>query len=145
LLAYGQRLCLESSERVIAAIRSRIHCEYHALTTVAGRSVGSLAAMNPDRVCIFNNEFPSGKVVVIGTQCNRDEASVDSAPKRSAWCIKAGLGHRVVLGMERERDGVSRCGADVGRIIDEACSIVADIDAMGHRSGRGVPGGGGRE
>jgi hypothetical protein len=75
--------------------------------------------------------------------------------------------------MERERDGVSRRGAlskilfmkdnispyqhksryimtawltdDVRRIIEKACSIVADIDIMGHRGGRGVPWGGGRE
>ena len=28
---YGQRICLESGERVVAAIWPRIHCEYHAL------------------------------------------------------------------------------------------------------------------
>ena len=82
---------------------------------------------------VFNNEFPSGKAVVISTQCNRDamrhenisenkrcetymnrqdaQASVGSAIKGSAWCIKAGLGHSVVLGMEREQDCVSRGGA----------------------------------
>jgi hypothetical protein len=82
---------------------------------------------------IFNQEFPSGEVVVISTQCNRDatryedisektrceiylnrsnaQASINSTIKRSAWSVKAGLGHRVVLGMELERDSVSRCGA----------------------------------
>jgi hypothetical protein len=34
---------------------------------------------------------------------------------------------------------------DVRRIIEKACSIVADIDTMGHRGGWGVPGCGGRE
>jgi hypothetical protein len=34
---------------------------------------------------------------------------------------------------------------DVGRVIDEACSIVADIDPMSYRGGRRVPGGGVRE
>jgi len=92
--------------------------------------------MDPDGFRVFNNKFSGGEVVVISTQCNRDEASVSSAIKGSAWCIKAGLGHRVVLGMELERDGISRRGADVRRIIDEACSIVADINIMGHRGGR---------
>jgi hypothetical protein len=32
---------------------------------------------------------------------------------------------------------------DVWRIIDEACSVVADIDIMCHWGRRGVPGGGG--
>jgi hypothetical protein len=32
---------------------------------------------------------------------------------------------------------------DERRIIEEACSIVADIDMVGHWGGRGVPGGGG--
>ncbi len=50
LLAYGQRLRLESGERVIAAFRPRVHCEYHALATVAGCSVRSLATMDPDGV-----------------------------------------------------------------------------------------------
>ena len=39
------------------------------------------------------------------------QASVGSAIKRSARGVKAGLGHSVVLGMELERDGVSRRGA----------------------------------
>jgi len=34
---------------------------------------------------------------------------------------------------------------DVGGIIEETCSIVADIDIMGHRLVRVVPGGGGSE
>jgi hypothetical protein len=34
---------------------------------------------------------------------------------------------------------------DVRGIIEKACSIVADIDVMGYRGGRGVPGGGGSE
>ena len=34
---------------------------------------------------------------------------------------------------------------DVRGIVEEACSIVADIDIMGHRGGWGVPGRGGRE
>ena len=34
---------------------------------------------------------------------------------------------------------------DVGGIEEKACSIVADIDTMGHRGGWRVPGGGGRE
>jgi len=50
LLAYGQRILLEFGERVIAAFRPRVHCEYHALATVAGRSVRSLATMDPDGV-----------------------------------------------------------------------------------------------
>ena len=48
LIAYGQRLCLEFRERVVAALGSRIHCENHTLTAVAGRSVCSLATMDPD-------------------------------------------------------------------------------------------------
>ena len=79
------------------------------------------------------------------------QASVGSAIKGSAWCIKAGLGHSVILGMEREQDGVSRGGTlnkkhistqvdiiivwlanDVRRVIEKACGIVADIDIMGH-------------
>jgi hypothetical protein len=39
------------------------------------------------------------------------QASVGSAIKGSAWCVKAGLGYSVVLGMELERDGVSKRGA----------------------------------
>ena len=34
---------------------------------------------------------------------------------------------------------------DVRRFIDEACSIVADIDTVGHRGGWVVPGDRGRE
>ena len=70
----------------------------------------------------------------------------------------------MVLGMELERDGVSRRGVlkerristsryimtswltnDVRGIIEKTCGIVADIDTMGDRGGWGVPGGGGRE
>jgi hypothetical protein len=95
LLAYGQRLCLESSERVVAAIRSSINGEYHALAAVAGRSVCSLATMDPDgfrllgkrsertvssvmwrvfegNTYIFNDEFTGGEVIVISSQCNGD-------------------------------------------------------------------------
>jgi hypothetical protein len=62
--------------------------------------------------------------------------------------------------MEGERDGVSRRGGlnerhintwvdimigwltyDVRGIIEETCSVVADIDIMGHRVVRVVPGG----
>jgi hypothetical protein len=79
---------------------------------------------------VFNEEFPVGEVVVRSSQCNRDamryedisenvwcdkylersdaQASVGSVVKGSAWRVKAGLGHSVVLGMERELDGVSR-------------------------------------
>jgi hypothetical protein len=32
---------------------------------------------------------------------------------------------------------------NVRGIIDEACSVVADVDTMGHWGGRGVPRGGG--
>jgi hypothetical protein len=83
---------------------------------------------------VFNNDFPSGEVVVSSTQCNRDamryknmsektrceiyldiwienaQASVESSIKRSAWTVKAGLGHCVVLGIELERDGISGLG-----------------------------------
>ncbi len=89
LLPNGQRLCLESSERVVAAIRPRIHCEYHALAAVAGRSVCSLATVNPNgfrlerndekrqlvpscaeksifggNAYVFNNKGPAGELVV---------------------------------------------------------------------------------
>ena len=57
LLADGQRLGLESSERVGAAIRSRIHCENHALATVAGSSVCSLATMDPDGLLLIGNRL----------------------------------------------------------------------------------------
>ena len=81
---------------------------------------------------MFNNEFTGGEVVVISTQCDGDamwyedksentrceiyldgqnpQASIGSAIKGSAGCFKAGLGHGVVLGIERERDGVSNRG-----------------------------------
>jgi hypothetical protein len=127
---------------------------------------------------VFNSKFPGGEVIVICARCNRDamryedisenmrceiysdrsdvQASVGSAIKRSARSVKAGLGHRVVLGMELERDGVSRHGAlkketyqhkgryimtawltnDVRWIIEKACSIVANIDIMGCWGGR---------
>jgi hypothetical protein len=79
----------------MAAFMSRIHCEHHAETAVVEGSVCTLAALEPDRLClirkrskrtvssimgklfqvnayIFNNEFPSGKVVVSSIRCNRD-------------------------------------------------------------------------
>ena len=107
LLADGQRLCLESRERVVAALRSRIHCEYHALAAVASRSVCSLATMDPDRVPLIgkrperavssimwesifegntyvgNNEFTGGKGVVISTQRNRDAMWYDDIRKHA--------------------------------------------------------------
>ena len=39
------------------------------------------------------------------------QTSINSAIKGSAWCIKAGLGHSVVLGIEFERDDVPSRGA----------------------------------
>jgi hypothetical protein len=55
LLADGQRLGLESSERVGAAVGSRIHCENHALAAMGSRSVCSLATMNPDGIRLVRN------------------------------------------------------------------------------------------
>ena len=77
--------------------------------------------------------------------------------KRSAGCSKAGLSHGVILGMELERDDVSNGGGlkevtcehniryvktcwltyDERGIIEEACSIIADIDPMSYWGGRG--------
>ena len=95
LLADGQRLCLESSERVVAAFRPRIHCENHALFAVTGCSVYPLATIDPDgfrlvgirsekmvssmmrrvlegNAYVFNGDFPGGEVIVRCPQCNRD-------------------------------------------------------------------------
>ncbi len=160
LLAYGQRLCLESIERVVAATWSRIHCEYHPLAAVAGRSICSLATMDPDGFCLVREqlertvssimrwEIVQGNAYIINNeipdweqrrpQCNRDtircedirkhamsqyldrqgaQASVHSAIKRRAWCVKAGLGHTVVLAMENERDALSHLGGLEGRLV----------------------------
>ena len=56
LLSNGQRLCLESSERVGAAIGSRIHRKYHALAAVTGCGVCSLATMDPDGFRLRENQ-----------------------------------------------------------------------------------------
>ena len=68
----------------------------------------------------------------------------------------------MVLGVELERDLVSNIGAlketcehngrykmtgfftnDVRGVIEELCIVIADIDPMGDRGGRGIPWGGG--
>ena len=83
------------------------------------------------------------------------QASIDSARKRRAWLGKAGLGHRVVLGVESEHDGVSRTGGlkegetvsatinimmdwlanNVIRVEGKACSGIADVNLPGCRGG----------
>jgi len=45
------------------------------------------------------------------------QACVDSANKRGAWCVKAGLGHGVVLLMENKRDALSSFGGLEERIV----------------------------
>ena len=62
-IAYGQRLCLEFRERVVAALGSRIHCENHALTTVAGRSICSLATMDPDGFRLMGSERTVSSII----------------------------------------------------------------------------------
>ena len=54
-LAYGQGLCLEFRERVVAALWPRVHCKYHPLATMAGRFVRILLAMDPDGVPLVRN------------------------------------------------------------------------------------------
>ena len=55
MLADGQRLGLESSERVGAAVGSRIHCENHALAAVGSCCVCSLATMDPYGIRLVRN------------------------------------------------------------------------------------------
>jgi len=78
------------------------------MAAVAGRSVCILVTMGPDELH-FNNEFPGVEIVVRCPRCNRHATSVGSAITRSSGNAKTGLGHSVVLGMELERNGVSRC------------------------------------
>ena len=109
-----QRLLQESSEGVATAIGPRIDCEYHALATVAGRSVRSLLTMYPNGARLkrkgqkrewgylketayaVDSQLSHGEAAATSTKCNRDTMWCRDAFRKKNTLIVKNMTHNPV-------------------------------------------------